>query len=232
LIVQREPVGEGIDATSDGQREMVDDAANSMAARLAADESVVSRSAVQRRYGETGVPPSAPRSAHRSIVPVASLRVGEVVRRATVIDVNGVGHSEDDSNITTDANGVMHDAAGNVVTFRAPDGVFVEQPSTSNGANQSQAPADSTAPIQSTDPNAPNQSIAPGGPSQQSQSPDSNGNLPLSFAGVVVGSPLAGAPELLNPALLDVPAELMSLPAIPARVQPVLLRVRQVPRRP
>lgn len=60
------------------------------------------------------------------------------LQRATVIAPDGVGHEEDENAFTTDATGAQHDAAGNVVTFRAPDGVYVEEGAASQGGGQQQ----------------------------------------------------------------------------------------------
>ena len=61
------------------------------------------------------------------------------LQRATVIAADGVGHEEDENAFTTDAAGAQHDAAGNVVTFRAPDGVYVEEGAVSQGGGQQQS---------------------------------------------------------------------------------------------
>jgi hypothetical protein len=78
---------------------------------------------------------------------------GLVLQRTTVVAKDGVEHSEDPSSISTDETGVTHDAAGNVVTFRAPDGAWVEEPDASqnrspspDGAAQSGSPDQTAAP--------------------------------------------------------------------------------------
>jgi len=78
-----------------------------------------------------------------------------VLQRATVIAPDGVGHEEDENAFTTDAAGAQHDAAGNVVTFRAPDGVYVEQATASGGQSQSPSGGDPNAPSQASGPSAP-----------------------------------------------------------------------------
>lgn len=143
------------------------------------------------------------------------------IQRATIIDVNGVEHSEDENNFTEDANENLHDAAGNVIIFRAPDGVFVEQGSPSGTGDQPLATPDqstdqSTGPSSSStddltsspgDTDVPNQSVGSDvpSPSGSMSSPNtSSPDAPTSFPGDIDQpatdqpnpSPVAPGPDL------------------------------------
>ncbi|MBV9354718.1 MAG: hypothetical protein JO023_04235, partial [Chloroflexi bacterium] len=128
-----------------------------------------------------------------------------VIQRASVIDAHGVGHEEDENNFTTDAAGRIHDAAGNVVTFRAPDGVYVEEYDASGSANNG-----STTSAQPPAPAAAG-STSSTTPAAEATAGASDSTPTLAAAGgLIVVPPLSGPPVPLG----EIPANLLQLPPI------------------